>query len=116
MNAPRIENADRGITLNKSLAWTVLVAWSTAIFWGGTTVQGLRSATVDLAEAQQGLAVSAREDRLQLQAKDNEQDERIRALETTAARADERMLNVIDLFKRIDARLARIEQHGEDRP
>ena len=34
MNAPRIENADRGITLNKSLAWTVLVAWSTAIFWG----------------------------------------------------------------------------------
>ena len=116
MNAPRIENADRGITLNKSLAWTVLVAFLTVAFWIGATVQGLRSSTVDLTETQQELAADAKEDRTQLQAKDNEQDERIRALETTAARADERMVNVIDLFKRIDARLARIEQHGEDRP
>lgn len=116
MNAPRIENADRGITLNKSLAWTVLVALLTVAFWIGATVQGLRSSTVDLTEAQADISAAAKESRAEVKARDDEQDGRIRVLETAAARSDERMINVLDLFKRIDARLARIEQHGEDRP
>lgn len=39
------------------------------------------------------------------------QDARLRVLETASARADERMTNIIELFNRIDARLARIEEN-----
>lgn len=116
MNKPMIENSDRGITMNKPLAWSMGVALVSAAFWVGTTTQDLKSATNDLTEAQQGFAVAAKESRAEIKARDDEQDGRIRVLETAAARSDERMINVLDLFKRIDARLARIEQHGEDRP
>ena len=48
---PHIENSDRGITLNKSLAWTILSALAILIWWGGATLADLRSSTSMLAEA-----------------------------------------------------------------
>ena len=33
-----IENIDRGVTLNKPLAWTMFVAVVTLVWYGGTTV------------------------------------------------------------------------------
>ena len=42
---PLIENADRGITLAKPLAWTMLVAIVAVVWFGGTTVANLSLST-----------------------------------------------------------------------
>lgn len=48
MGRPMIENSDRGITLNKQLAWTIGVAIVGGGFWIGSTVTGLQSSTARL--------------------------------------------------------------------
>ena len=39
-----IENTERGITINKALAWTMLVSVAGLIWWGGRTLASLQSA------------------------------------------------------------------------
>lgn len=89
---PRIENSDRGITLNKTLAWTILGTLVMAGIFIGSNLTGLQQTSGDnkkLAEAN---------------------EVRIRALENQQARQDEKFSNILQFMARIDARLERIEQ------
>ncbi len=83
---PMIENNDRGITINKALAWTMLVSVTGLIWWGGGTLASLQSAadrlTLALTETREMIVVE-RASSAQLEA-------RVRALETSAARQDTR--------------------------
>lgn len=81
-----IENSDRGITLNKQLAWTMLAALVGTVWWGGSTVTGLQKSTENLVQAvgeTRALIAAERQASAALEA-------RIRALETTSTRQDAR--------------------------
>lgn len=38
-----IENSDRGLTINKSLAWTIVTSLAAALFWYASTTQSMKS-------------------------------------------------------------------------
>lgn len=93
MAKPMIENSDRGITLNKGLAWTMLVAIVTAVFWGGRTVQGLVSSNEAITAAVQEqkasiavVAASQNESQGEARRERSGLDSRIRTLESGQAR------------------------------
>ena len=46
-----IENNERGITINKALAWTMLVSVTGLIWWGGGTLASLQGAADRLTSA-----------------------------------------------------------------
>ncbi|OOY16709.1 hypothetical protein [Thioclava sp. DLFJ4-1] len=96
---PRIENSERGITLNKSLAWTILTALIAGGFWVGSQVTALQSITQDnkARSADQSAEITVINNRL-------------RSIETQQARSDEKFSNILGYLTRIDARLERIEQ------
>ena len=52
MAKPMIENSERGITINKALAWTMLVSVAGLIWWGGGTLATLQSAAERASSAQ----------------------------------------------------------------
>lgn len=74
-----IENSDRGITLAKPLAWTMLVSVIGAVWYGGSTVASLSHSTQSMVQA-----VSVQ------QAAISQVEVRVRALENNASRQDAR--------------------------
>lgn len=52
MNGPRITNEDRGVTINKSLAWTMIAGLIGAGLWLGTELSGTKTALISLASEQ----------------------------------------------------------------
>lgn len=76
---PMIENSDRGITLAKPLAWSMLVAIIGAVWFGASTVAGLSSATTGVTAALSTM-----------QAANGQIEGRVRALENNASRQDAR--------------------------
>lgn len=89
---PRIENSDRGITLNKSLAWSILGSLVGAGIFIGMNLAGLEKTSDDNKTLSRANEI------------------RIRAIETQQARQDEKFNNILGYLTRIDARLERIEQ------
>jgi len=81
-----IENSDRGVTLNKGLAWSVLVVLATLIWYAASTVAGLTQSV----GAQIDLIRDAAVSRGQLEI-------RVRVLENTAAstQSDLRNLSIL---------------------
>lgn len=81
-----IDSTDRGITINKALAWTMLVTVAGLIWWGGGTLASLQGAadrlTTALMETREMIVVE-RASTAQLEA-------RVRALENSATRQDVR--------------------------
>ena len=67
-----IENTERGITINKALAWTMLVSVAGLIWWGGGTLASLQSAadrlTVALTETRE-MIMAERASSAQLEAR-----------------------------------------------
>lgn len=101
-----IEQSDRGITLTKGLAWTMLGG----IFGGGLWL-GVQLAT--LSSSIEGQAGSLTQLQAQIAAgvrTQNELDDRVRRLESQQARSDERYSSILSYLARIDTRLERIEQ------
>lgn len=96
---PMIENSDRGITLNKSLAWTMLVSLAALIWWGGTTLANLQSATVMLTAAlgENKVAIVAVE-------------QRVRSLENTQTRVDAQFGGMRETLQEIKDQNRAIEQ------
>lgn len=81
-----IDSTNRGITINKALAWTMLVTVAGLIWWGGGTLASLQGAadrlTTALMETREMIVVE-RASAAQLEA-------RVRALENSATRQDVR--------------------------
>ena len=71
---PLIENADRGITLAKPLAWSMLITIAGAIWFGASTITGLSQSTQAVTTA---LTV--------IQASSAQVEGRVRILENNAA-------------------------------
>jgi hypothetical protein len=104
-----IENSDRGITLNKGLAWTVASALVCAGLWVGTEVATLRTEARNLTQVINAM-------RLDLTASDAEASalaNRVRANETGLARQDERFSLILSSLNKIDGRLERLEYKKE---
>ena len=81
-----MENNERGITINKALAWTMLVSVTGLIWWGGGTLASLQSAADRLTSAlteTREMIVAERASSAQLEA-------RVRVLENSATRQDVR--------------------------
>ncbi|QBX35023.1 hypothetical protein E4191_10115 [Paracoccus liaowanqingii] len=98
-----IDNTDRGITVNKALAWTMLVSVTGLIWWGGGTLASLQGATERLTAAlmeTREVIVADRASSAQLEA-------RIRALENSAARQDVR-------FDALSASINELKQQGRE--
>lgn len=74
-----IENSDRGITLAKPLAWTMLVSVISAVWYGGSTVSSLGHSTQAMVDA-----MSAQQSAIQ------QVEVRVRTLENNASRQDAR--------------------------
>ena len=49
VTGPKILTDDRGVTLTKSLAWTILTALVVSIFWFGATIESLKNTSTLLA-------------------------------------------------------------------
>lgn len=83
MNKPMIENSDRGITINKSLAWTMVVGLLGAGLWLGAQMGELQSSLNALTDRQM-------EDRLSIQANER----MINDMRRNEARVDQRLITI----------------------
>ncbi|WP_065328169.1 hypothetical protein [Tritonibacter mobilis] len=101
-----IENSDRGITLNKSLAWTMACGLVGAGLWVGIQVATLRGETAALSQTINGLRV----DLTTSEARQAALTSRVRANETALARQDERLSLILSTLNKIDNRLERMER------
>lgn len=111
MTSPKIENSDRGITLNKSLAWTIAAALIGGGIWVGIEVNAARSGIEVLTQRQT-------EDRIAFRRRQDEDREQIRAntgqiatMLSQNARADARLEAIENSQRRIEETLAAIERH-----
>ena len=91
---PMIENSDRGLTINKNLGWTMLVAIIGAVFWFGSTMSGLQASVhaLNVAITAERTSVAALE-------------ARVRTLENQAGRFEEKLQNILTVLGRIDQKL-----------
>lgn len=101
-----IENSDRGITLNKSLAWTVACGLVGAGLWVGGQVATLRGETKSLADAVNAMRV----DMTASESRQNALAVRVSANEMNLARQDERLALILSTLNKIDNRLERMER------
>ena len=81
-----IENNERGITMNKALAWTMLVSVTGLIWWGGGTLASLPGAADRLTSA----LTETREMIVAERASSAQLETRVRTLENSATRQDVR--------------------------
>tara|TARA_R100000541_G_scaffold58004_1_gene68641 strand:+ start:1096 stop:1437 length:342 start_codon:yes stop_codon:yes gene_type:complete len=94
-----IENSERGITLNKTLAWTMLVALVSLVWFGGTTVASLNATTENLDNAISDTRMIVADDRrlaVQIEA-------RVRSLENDRSRNDARMNAFVESMNELKA-------------
>ncbi len=95
-----IENSDRGITLNKSLAWTMACGLIGAGLYAGIQMTNLTSKVDEVSR----IGDRAGHDRRQIEI-------RVRSLEQSKARDDERFTSILTFMSKIDSRLERIENN-----
>ena len=101
-----IENSDRGITLNKTLAWVMACGLIGAGITFGTQMATLSGETEALARTINGL----RGDLNASEARQTALTVRVRANETSLARQDERLSLILSTLNKIDNRLERMER------
>lgn len=99
---PVIENSDRGITLNKQLAWTI----GCGLIGAGLYV-GLQIATMA------GQIHAGAQNLLDAKTERGELSARVRVLEIAKGRDDERFTSILGFMAKIDGRLERIEGKRE---
>jgi hypothetical protein len=102
----------RGISLDKSLAWTMVASLVAAGFWFGTELGNIKRDLAAAKETQAAFQVewaAAAADRALYR---RETDVRLRSLERDRAADDQRLSSALQLLERIDQRLERIEQQS----
>lgn len=85
MNKPMIENSDRGVTLNKSLAWAIICGLIGAGLWVGLQVQAATSGIQNLSDSIAEIKADATTQQAVERQRRTEVDARLRVLETTRA-------------------------------
>jgi uncharacterized coiled-coil protein SlyX len=90
MNKPTMEVSDRGVVLNKSLAWTLLVAAVGGGIWVGTQV-------TDAQEGIRTLETRTAEDRAEIKANARQ----ITEIRSFTARTDQRLIAIEDGMRRV---------------
>ena len=80
------EHNECGITINKALAWTMLVSVTGLIWWGGGTLASLQGAAEHLTSA----LTETREMIMDERASSAQLEARVRVLENSATRQDTR--------------------------
>lgn len=102
-----IEQSERGITLNKSLAWTILVALIGGGIWIGTVVTEARTGVQTANKSVEALGARQIEDRKAIAI--NRRD--ISELRSSNARIDQRLLNIETGVRRTEDSIAEILQY-----
>lgn len=97
MNKPMIENSDRGITLNKSLAWTIATALLAGGIWVGVQVTSAKQGISTLADRQA-------EDRAEIRAN----SQQIVNMRSQNARVDQRLTGIEQSAARTEANVQEI--------
>ena len=97
MNLPMIENSDRGITLNKSLAWAILTGVMAGGIWVGIQVNSARDGIDNLTERQA-------EDRRDIRSN----TEAIVSLRTGNARIEQRLTNIERMAQRTESSVSEV--------
>ena len=116
-----IENSDRGITLNKSLAWTIGVSLVAGGLWIGIqvttlagSIQTMSSQHMDLArtvdERHRALETRQAEDRVDLRAQARE----ITAMQTQNALIEQKLTNIESTSRRTADSLAELRRELRD--
>lgn len=100
MNKPMIEQSERGITLNKSLAWSIFVAVIGGGFWIGVIVTDTQNGLKTLGNRQS-------EDRSEIAVNRNA----ISRLRSSNARVDQRLLNIESGIERTEKSLDQVLQY-----
>jgi len=103
MNRPHIEQNDRGITLNKSLAWTMLVGLLGAGVWLGANM-------TETQESVSSLAARQSEDRQEIR----QNARAINSLRNSNARIDERLINIERSVRNTEDQLGEILRYLRD--
>lgn len=85
MTGPKIENSERGITLNKSLAWTMVVGFLTAGLYLGGELQQAHSQQEAVLQKLTAMQVSQAEAERRGETARQILDNRLRVVETTRA-------------------------------
>jgi len=104
MNKPMIENSDRGITLNKSLAWTIGSALLVGGIWIGVELTTLAGKIDKLTELYNGVVTRQTEDREGI--RQNARD--IVTMQTQNARIEQRLTGIEATTNRTDANVENI--------
>lgn len=109
-----IENSDRGITLNKSLAWTIFSSLVVLVWWGGATLSRTQNTLDALAAAQMADRMEARtamaEGRAESRTATAQVEQRVRALENTQSRVDAQFTAMRESLDEIKQQNGAIEQ------
>ncbi len=90
MTGKLIENSERGITLSKSLAWTMLVGLATLVWWGASTITRMEDTIETLTAIMAETRGQIVETRSGAAAATAQLEGRVRSLETGASRLDAR--------------------------
>lgn len=105
MTTQMIENSDRGLTLDKRLAWGILVTIAGGGFWVGVQVTELASGVQTLGNRQS-------EDRASIA--DNTRA--IQTLRSSNARIDQRLTNIEQSSQRTESTVAEILRYLRGSP
>lgn len=111
---PIIENSDRGITLNKSLAWTIFSSLVVLVWWGGATLSGVQKTLLALETAQMTDRMETRaalaEGRAESRTANAQVEQRVRTLENTQSRVDAQFTAMRESLDEIKRQSGAIEQ------
>lgn len=98
MAKPMIENSDRGITIAKGLAWTIVATFVTLAFYTGNNLSDFKNATENLGEAIKGM----QEEMASTREAAKELSTRVRFLENSYTRQDEKFLAIQSSIIRLE--------------
>lgn len=99
-----IENSDRGLTINKALAWTILSSFLVGGMWVGIQVNAASSGMQTIAERQS-------EDRAEI--RDNRTA--INNLRSSNARIDQRLSGIEDSLNKTEISISEILRYLRER-
>lgn len=121
MNKPMIENADRGITINKTLAWGMIVVLAGAIGTAGKLGLDVGREVQAISTAIETLEARQVEDRADIRSNTSE----VNALARAQGRIDQRLVTIEQASSRAEQSARRAEEgvqeilrylRGGDRP